>query len=182
MIWEQMTAWTASLPTFLDFSKYSSAFSQHQQLKLQRAYLETQFTSLKMTVSWLITNLDPLLLHKSQFWDVGDASFETFQAGQRVFAIIEEHGLPTEVYRFYHWDAIRTARTMRKLLRRADTNDDVPTNAGYHLDVHTIADACRNGVQLSRKLIPNILARSEDCIDRELDEYFFPCYENELIW
>jgi len=165
-----MTAWNANLPTFLDFSKYSSAFAQHQQLKLQRAYLETQFTFLKMTVSWLIANLDPLLLYRAQLWDVGDASFETFQAGQQVLAVVEEHGLPSEAYRFYHWDTIRTASTLKKLLRHVDVHGEVPTNRGYNLDVNTIADACRNGVQLARKLIPKVLAHIENNIDNELDE------------
>jgi len=123
-----------------------------------------------MTVSWLIANLDPLLLHRAQLWDVGDACFETFQAGQRILALIEEHGLPTEVYRFYHWDAIRSAGTLKKLLRHVDLHGEVPTNRGYHLDVSAIADACRDSVQLARNLIPKILAHAENNLDNELQE------------
>jgi hypothetical protein len=176
-----MTAWQASLPTFLDFSKYSSAFAHHQQLKLQRAFLETQFTSLKMTMAWLISNLDPLLLHKAQFWDVADAMSDTFQNGKRVIEIVEEQGLPTEVYRFYHWDAIRTAGTLRKLMHHVDMNDTLPTNNGDQLDVHKIVETCRTAVQLSRKLIPKILASAENNIDAELNEYLLSSQSAELM-
>jgi hypothetical protein len=176
-----MTAWHANLPTFLDFSKYSSAFAHHQQLKLQRAYLETQFTSLKMTMAWLISNLDPLLLHKAQFWDVADAMADTLRNGKQVITIIEEQGLPTDVYRFYHWDAIRTAGTLRKLMHHVDISDTLPTNNGDQLDVHTIVEACRAGVQLSRKLIPKILASAEHNIDVDLEEYLASTQREELM-
>src|SRR5437762_11890793 len=96
-IWASLAEWRGSLPVYLDWTKYNSALATHVYLRMQRPYLETQFQSLKMKVSWSIAHLDPLLMLKFQsIWDVGDANAETLQAGQCVLKIIDENGAPSD--------------------------------------------------------------------------------------
>jgi hypothetical protein len=60
-------------------------------------------------------------------------------------------------------------------------NDTLPTNNGEQLDVHKILETCRTAVQLSRKLIPKILAFAESNIEAELDEYLLPSQYQALM-
>lgn len=162
-IWSQLADWRGSLPVYLDWTKYNSALATHVYLRMQRPYLETQFQCLKMKVSWSIAHLDPLLMVKFQsIWDVGDANKETLEAGQRVLKIIDENGVPSDAYRFYHWEAVRVTKTLFQMLLRNDTVEGPRTD--------NLVEFCQQGIILCRKLVPRILARVEDTIESTLTE------------
>jgi hypothetical protein len=164
-LWSKLADWRATLPVYLDWTKYNSALATHVYLRMQRPYLETQFQCLKMKVSWSIAHLDPLLMMKFQsIWDVGDANDETLQAGQRVLTIIDENGAPSDGYRFYHWEAIRATMTLSQMLLRHDVID------GQRSVTETLQQSCQHGLTLCRKLVPPVLARVENTIQSTLEE------------
>jgi hypothetical protein len=159
----QLSEWRGSLPVYLDWSKYNSALARHIYLRMQRPYLETQFQCLRMKVSWSIAHLDPLLIVKFQsIWDASDANAKALEAGQRVLKIIDENGVPSDAYRFYHWEAVRATMTFSQMLLRNDL-----ILAG---NADNLVASCEQGIAICRKLVPRILARVEDTIESTLEE------------
>lgn len=162
-IWTALTEWRANIPVYLDWTKPNSALSAHVYLKMQRPFLEAQFQCLKMKLSLSIAHLDPLLLVKFQsIWDVGDANAEAFHAGKQVLKIVEEYGIESSAYRFYHWEAVRATIALSQMLLRNDALGQRP--------VENLHEVSRQGIELSRKLIPKVLARVEDTIEKTLNE------------
>jgi len=163
-LWSDLAEWRRSLPSYLDWTKYNSALSTHVYLKMQRPFLETQFQCLMMKVSWSIAHLDPLMLAKFQsIWDVGDANAETLQAAERVLQIIDETGVGSDSYRFYHWEAIRVTMTLSQMLLRHDTVEG-------RVRMDNLVKLCRQGLELCRKMVPHILTRVEDALEQALNE------------
>lgn len=116
-----------------------------------------------MKLFWSIAHLDPLLMVKFQsLWDVSDAKQECIQAGQRVLAIIDEVGIPSDSYRLYHWEAVRATTTLVQMLLRHDMMIDE-----RRMD---LVASCRRGIEICRKLIPSVLTRIEDTLESTLDE------------
>ena len=163
-LWAALSDWQGTLPLYLDWTKHNSALSTHVYLKLQRPFIETQFECIRMKLNWSIAHLDPLLMVKFQsLWDVGDAKAECLQAGQRVLAIIDEIGTPSDSYRLYHWEAVRATTTLVQMALRHDM-----VEGERRMD---LVDSCRRGIEISRKLIPAVLARIESTLENTLEEY-----------
>lgn len=95
-------------------------------------------------------------------WDVGNANAEALEAGQRVLKIIDENGVPSDSYRFYHWEAVRATKTLSQMLLR----NDLILNAKSD----NIVRSCEQGIALCRKLVPRVLARVENTIESTLKE------------
>ena len=121
-----------------------------------------------MKVSWSIAHLDPLMLAKFQsIWDVGDANAETLRAAERVLQIIDETGVGSDSYRFYHWEAIRVTMTLSQMLLRHETVEG-------RVSVENLVKLCFQGLDLCRKMVPRILTRVEDALEQALKEYNLP--------
>lgn len=157
-IWARLEEWHGTLPAYLDWTKYNSTLTSRVYLRMQRPYLETQFQCLKMKVSWSIAHLDPLLMVKFQLiWDIKDAYATTLKAAQCVLKIIDENGAPSDAFRFYHWEGIRTTMTLLQMLHRNDIIE------GTTMD--EVIESCQQGIKLCRKLIPSLLATMEEVIE-----------------
>jgi hypothetical protein len=148
----------------LDWKTPSSGLSSRSYLALQRALLETHYWCIKMKLSWSVAHLDSMLMAKFQsLWDVGNTREQTFKAGERVIKIVEETGLESDSYHCFHWDIVRALTTLLQILLRNQFVEAETT-------LDDLVELCRNGIDLSRKLVPDSLTKAEGLLESALDQ------------
>jgi hypothetical protein len=160
---DALVRWRESIPFYLDWDKHNSALSKHSYLKLQRSFLEIQFQCLQMRLQLSVAHLNPSMLSKNFSWNAGIAYSESLRAGQRIVDIITSSGLPSNAYRMYHWEAIRASSTLLQILLR---HDFTPAQLNYD----TLAETCREGISVSRRLAPRTLTNVENIIENALEK------------
>lgn len=160
----ELEDWKSKLPAFLNWEKPSTGLSARSYLAMQRALLETRYLCIKVKVSWSVAHLDSLLVPRFQsHWYPGNIHEEIFKAGERVIKVVEEIGLDSDSYHFFHWDIVRALTTLLQILLRNQFIEAETT-------LSDLVDLCRHGLQLSRKLVPESLTRAEDLLEAALDQ------------
>jgi hypothetical protein len=151
------------LPAYLDWDKPNKGLSSHSYLKLQRPYLETQFWCVRMKLCLSIAHLDPVLMARFQsIWDMNVNIYEeALKACQNALKVIkqtiEEEG--SNQTQMYHWEAVRATTTLIQILLRNEFNEAQMTS-------DKLVEACRDGVALCKKLVPDFLTSIEkDVLD-----------------
>ncbi len=105
-----------------------------------------------------------MLMAKFQsLWDVGNTREQTFKAGERVIKIVEETGLSSDSYHCFHWHVLRALTTLLQILLRNQFVEAETT-------LDDLVELCRNGINLSRKLVPDSLTTAEGLLESALDE------------
>ena len=155
----------SDLPPFLDWTQHNSAFSNHPILSVQRPFIETQIACLRLKLARSIADLDPALLDKFRsVWDMGDLNSEAMRAGRRVIEIARDIGVDSPFYRFYHFEIILTLTSLVRLLLGMRKDGNV-----YAAEMEQVEASCRQGLEVSRRLVPSFLAKVEGKINLALD-------------
>jgi hypothetical protein len=118
-----------------------------------------------MKINWSTVSLDPSLMAKLQtMWEGGDPYAEARLAARRVLDIVKESVATSKSCGLLHSDAVRsTTLFLQTLLRK---------NQQEHPDkIIEVTEACREGIALCRSLVPAVLAKAEDTIEKLLDGY-----------
>jgi len=118
-----------------------------------------------MKISWSTASLDPVLIAKLQsMWNGGDPYAEARNAARRVMDIVKESATTTKARTFYHSDAVRAATLLLQTLLRDNPQDQQDKK-------NEVTATCREALALSRSLVPPVLTKAEDTIEKLLDAH-----------
>jgi hypothetical protein len=163
--WSQLSELESKLPPFLDWNQRNSALSNHPILSVQRPFIEAQIACLRLKLARSIADLDPALLDKFRsMWDIGYLNSEAMTSGSRVIEIVRDIGINSSCYRFYHFEVLRTLISLIRLLLGMRKVGVV-----FADEMAQVESMCREGVELSRRLVPLVYAKVEEKISLTLD-------------
>jgi len=162
-IHQQLTEWERTVPAFLDWRQPTKDRTPRRWMTLQRVYLESQYQCLNMKISCSIATLEPVLMAKFQpGWDNGDPYAEARISARRVIDIVQESAAATKGCSLYHSDAVRATATLLQIMLAVGAQQSKGS-------MQELIAACRGGIALCRSLVPVVLSKAEDTIEKILD-------------
>jgi len=156
-----------NIPAFLSWEKQPNDCSP-AWLKIQRLRLRSQYESISAKLAWSLAHLSSTEMGAH----FGHGEIERLYAASHDTATTvlvvakESYILNCNARNFYHSDCIRATTLLLQTVLRNSPIDRA------RLD--KFISSCRDGIGACRSLIPKVLARTEDTIDKLLNKYISP--------
>lgn len=160
---EQLNQWEQIVPSFLHWEKQPNSYSP-TWIKMQRAYLQSQYDCIGMKLNCSIAHLEPIMNDRyTKLEEVENPYALAHKAASRVICIAKgSTALNGSASILYHADAIRATKlALQSILRNASLEPTL---------LEEFIVSCRDGIKTCRSLVPKLLARAEDTCETLLNE------------
>jgi len=168
--------WERSLPSFLNWTMPTNDRNPRSWVKMQRAYLESQYHCITMKISWSSASLDPVLMAKFQPFegDENERYAEARVTAGRVLDIVKESAANSKTATLYHTAAVRATTLLLQILLQHGRLE-------IHGNIDEIVAKCEEGIALCRFLVPSVLTKAEDTIEALLTGHLARLKDGKLL-
>jgi hypothetical protein len=130
---------------------------------MQRARLQSQYECVNMRLHWSIVSLDPVFSALNTRYRETD-SYSAFHVACTRILEIARASVNDNARCLFHTDALRATTAVLQILLRNRVTPDRSQQDKYIF-------ACRDGIAISKSLVPDVLTRAEGIFEKLLNQY-----------